>query len=558
LGKNLLSYPLPSLPGSVWGILLLGFAARSLIAFWLLPGYDEGYYYLYAKYLNWSYFDHPPLVALTTGFGIWLTGTTNAFALRWGTLILYTGSLVFLYLCSIRIFNSRVAQLTLIIGSSIPIFQVAFGVVTLPDNPLIFFWTATLYCAACEFFPRADRSYSPTYRVAILGGLAGLACLGKYHGFTLGMSLIAFCMASPVHRRIFRSPWLGWAIVFFGLTIFPIIFWNNQHDWVSFRFQLFERFSPVEGGAKSFHLFGTLNVLLIGIGLLFPSFGLPMLWVLFRTGFYAIASCLQIFPRSKAIDASSFGIQENSYFREKIWFILWVSLPLILGFAILGGREQVLITWPMPGYWSATLLLGLYAAKWEKRSRRWVRWWLIGSAIAIYSLLLILLVHIHLGIFFKANPANLGAGLLDPEQDASTELIDVKQLRQGFIDSPILARALRESAFVFTNAYYLGGLIEMAIKPLTPIPVTCFSYDRRGFAYWPDTDRWLGRDALYVTLERFHKMPHLNREFSPYFQSWQELGTISIKRGGAIVNVFHVYRAKKLLKPYTPPLFPIL
>jgi hypothetical protein len=53
----------------VFLILLVGFIFRSIIALWLPPGFDEAYYYIYTQHLDWSYFDHPPLVALTTGIG---------------------------------------------------------------------------------------------------------------------------------------------------------------------------------------------------------------------------------------------------------------------------------------------------------------------------------------------------------------------------------------------------------------------------------------------------------------------------------------------------------
>jgi len=42
--------------------LLVGLLFR-VIAFWLYPGFDEAYYYLYSLHLDWSYFDHPVLVA---------------------------------------------------------------------------------------------------------------------------------------------------------------------------------------------------------------------------------------------------------------------------------------------------------------------------------------------------------------------------------------------------------------------------------------------------------------------------------------------------------------
>jgi len=35
-----------------------------------------------------------------------------------------------------------------------------------------------------------------------LGILVGLACLGKYHGFALGLGLIGFCLTGPRHRSL--------------------------------------------------------------------------------------------------------------------------------------------------------------------------------------------------------------------------------------------------------------------------------------------------------------------------------------------------------------------
>jgi len=44
----------------------LGIAVSVRNCFLALPGFDEAYYYLYSLHLDWSYFDHPVLVALTT------------------------------------------------------------------------------------------------------------------------------------------------------------------------------------------------------------------------------------------------------------------------------------------------------------------------------------------------------------------------------------------------------------------------------------------------------------------------------------------------------------
>lgn len=165
---------------SVPVLLLVGLLIRGAIAYWLPAGYDEAYYYQYVRHLDWSYFDHPVLVALTTGLGPWLTGIISPWSIRLGSVLLYTGSLWWLYRTGIFLFSVKAGHLALAIASLVPIFFIGFGVLTLPDSPLIFFWTIALFVASQEFF--ASQDYRPTGRLALLGGLVGLACLGKYHG----------------------------------------------------------------------------------------------------------------------------------------------------------------------------------------------------------------------------------------------------------------------------------------------------------------------------------------------------------------------------------------
>jgi len=525
-----------------------GLLFRGIIAFWLYPGFDEAYYYVYSQNLDWSYFDHPVLVALVTGFGPWLTGDVSQFTIRLGTLILHTGSLLLLYLTSAKLFSKKAANLTLAIASICPIFLVAFGVLTLPDSPLMFFWSASLYCAAHEFFPQPrthtslseseasqpSTPYRPSYRLAILGILVGLACLGKYHGFVLGAGLIGFCLTSPRHRCSLVSPWAWLGLGLFIVTIFPIWFWNMQHDWISLRFQS-ERGVPRRG----YKLASVGGVLLAEVGYLFPTLGLPLWWVSLRSALSAIA---QVF--SKKLPTS------EADFNQKQLLILWVSLPLTLGFTFMGGYQQILPTWAMPGFWGLTLLLGQHAVNWQQRSHRRIQRWLKGSGIIIGTSLLIALLHVTTGTFQKPSQYALLGGFLTPKDDPSTELIDIQQLRRGFAESPILKEALHNSSFIFTNGYYLGGLIGMALDPLAHTPITCFSFDARGFAFWSRAEQWLGKDALYITISRFERKKELTDEYRNYFSRLEEIGTVPIRRGGAVTEVMYVYQAKTLLKPY--------
>ncbi|MGA7955045.1 MAG: glycosyltransferase family 39 protein [Gloeobacterales cyanobacterium] len=517
-------------------LLLGGVLVRAVIATFLYPGFDEAYYYLYTLHIDWSYFDHPPLVAFTTGLGPWLTGEVSQLTIRIGSLVLYTGTLTFLYFTSAQLFSKKVATWTLALATVIPIFQMCFGTLTLPDVPLMFFWSAALYMAAREFF-HESQIYRPSYRLAIISLLVGLAFLGKYHGAILGAGLVGFCLTSPRHRSALFSPWTGLGITLFLVTISPVLFWNMSHDWASFRYQS-GRVVP----NKMFNFNEFSATFLMGSGYLFPTLGLPLWWVTLKS---AGSQIVRIF-NPKLIPAE----QDIS---QKQRMILWVSLPIILWFTFIGGYQPVLPSWPMPGFFGATLLLGQQTAIWETKFPRRVRYWLQGSAILILSLMFFALAHVTWGIIQKPSQYALGGGFLPAKDDNSTQLIDIQQLRQGFIQSPVLRTALAKADFIFTNRFFLGGQIAMALEPLGQKMITCFDPDPRGFAFWSKDTQGLNQDALYISSELFEQGEDINVKYGSYFRSIQKIGTVPIRRGGEVVQVFNVYYAKKLLRPYPRP-----
>ncbi len=534
-------------------ILLWGFLFRATSAIYLNTGFDEAYYYLYTQNLNWSYFDHPPLVALTTGIGVWLTGAVTPFTIRLGGVLLYTGTLIFSYLTSKRLFGDRTATLTLGILTTIPIFQIAFGILTLPDNPLMFFWSACLYVATTEFFPSSDpyddKPYKPTYRLAIIGLFVGLAFLGKYHGAILGGGLVLFCLLSTKHRSALFSIWTLAAIALFAIAISPVLFWNYQHEFASFRFQ---------GGravpSEEYNFVNLLVTFLVSLGYLFPTFGFPLWWTSFRT----LGEILQSSNRKLKGLQSDAPEQENlalEILHQKRLLILCVSMPIFFGFTFMGGFIPILPSWHMPGFFGATLLLGERAALVQIKRPKFIRNWLWGSGITILPLLLVSLLHVHLGLVQKGGDAAIAGGFWEAKDDPSTQMIDIVQLRQAFIDSPKLKEDLQKADFVFSNSFFVAGQIGMAIEPLGK-KVTCFDSDLRGFAYWSKAQDFVGKTSLFISSEQFMKderFPDPLAKYQDYFQSLEKIADIPIKRGGQAVQIFPVYRASPMLKPYPRP-----
>jgi 4-amino-4-deoxy-L-arabinose transferase-like glycosyltransferase len=539
-------------PESLGRWLAGGLIWRTLVAIGLPAGFDEVYYYIYSRNLDWSYFDHPVMVALTTGAGWWITRAIAPLTIRLGALLLYTLSLLLLFCLGKHLYSERAGILAVAIASIAPILWISFGTLASPDASLMVFWTLTVLLAAWEFFPPASHSpgllmsaYQPSYRIALIGLTLGLACLSKYHGFILGVGLVGFCLTSDRTRKALWSPWMGVALLICCLTLIPLWYWNSQHDWYSFRFHLGMRFAG-EGQPNPYRIGDALGTWLLGMVYLCPTIGVPLWWVTGRS----LSRVLSL--PGKQNPAGWY----TSLDRERTALLLWVSLPIAVGFTLLGGKQAIYPAWPAPGFWGLTLLLAKAASEW--RSRLLGRW-LGGTALFLATLVLIALLHLSFGILQKPSQYALLGGMVPVAQDGSTTLLPVGQLRSRFTQSPELMAALAGADFVLTDEFYLSGYVDMALYPLTaatdmPKPTTTFSQDPRGFAFWFPSTTWLDRDALYLTLASLHPdRAALVAEFQPYFRAIEPVGEVPLTRGGAVTDTVLVYRAIALHTPYPYP-----
>jgi hypothetical protein len=285
----------------------------------------------------------------------------------------------------------------------------------------------------------------------------------------------------------------------------------------------------------------------VALGYLFPTFGIPIWWTSFRT----VGGLWQ--DRNLAIDGEE--ALAKSLYRSKQLLIACLSMPIFFGFTFMGGFIQILPSWHMPGFFGATLLLGERAAQIQLHRPKYIRNWLWGSGMVILPLLIVGLLHVHLGIVQKGGDAAISGGVWEAKDDPSTQMIDIVQLRQAFVDSPMLKAELEKADFVFSNSFFVAGQVGMAIEPLGK-KVTCFDEDLRGFAYWSKAEDFVGKTSIYITSELFLKdarYPQPLDKYKGYFQSLEKIADVPLKRGGQTVQIFPVYRASPMLKPYPRP-----
>ncbi|MER3464305.1 MAG: 4-amino-4-deoxy-L-arabinose transferase, partial [Chitinophagaceae bacterium] len=93
---------------------------------------DEAYYWVYAKFLDWGYFDHPPMTALIIKIGGLLF--SGVVGLRIVPLILTTLTIFF----TEKIIEPANQKLFYAICLSVAVLQIT-GFWAVPDVPLIFF-----------------------------------------------------------------------------------------------------------------------------------------------------------------------------------------------------------------------------------------------------------------------------------------------------------------------------------------------------------------------------------------------------------------------------------
>ncbi|MEL6471932.1 MAG: glycosyltransferase family 39 protein [Cyanobacteria bacterium J06623_4] len=528
----------------LWSWLLGGLAFRTLIASFLPAGFDEAYYFLYTQNIAWSYFDHPPAVSWSAGVGIWLTGGVSPLTLRLGALGLYTGSLWLLYAIGRQLFAPKVGIISCAIATLTPLFFLSFGTLAAPDNALIFFWSLALYLCTLEFFPVHLGPYVPTPRICLIAIALGLACLGKYHGFLLALSVCGFCAFTQPYRKALFSKWTGIGLVLFALTVFPIFYWNARHGWISFLFQLGDRFAEYGDQSSSYSLSALLGVYLAQLGYLFPSIGIPLWWVSLQTLFRQTLFKQNIVTHAPALPEQKALVQTE----HRLNFLLWSGFPVALCFTLLGGATHTFPAWPAPGLWSLTILLGYAAVRWPQPA---LRRWLSGTGWAIAVLLLIALSHISFGTLQQAGRYAPFGGVVAIEQDPSTQLIDTVQLRQQLSQSSEFWDAIATSQVVLTPTYWLSGYVAMAMPAGVSLPVSSFTPDPRGIAFWHTSAAWIGENALFITLENDAQATLTN--LSPYFELIVPINKIATQRGGETSSIFCLYEARNLIKPYPYP-----
>lgn len=207
-----------------------------LIAFWLVNvltaaflelANDEAYYWMYAQHPAWGYFDHPPMTMALIWLGTHVFG--GELGVRFFSTILQPIYLYLFYLIIRRKDDTRTdVLLYFLITSALPILQL-YGLVAVPDAPLLFF--TVLFWYFYKQFTETESSFSTLMMGVSMAGLA----YSKYHGALV----VGFTFLSNL--RLFRNRRFYVSLLTALVLFLPHLLWQYRHDFVSFHYHLVDR-----------------------------------------------------------------------------------------------------------------------------------------------------------------------------------------------------------------------------------------------------------------------------------------------------------------------------
>jgi 4-amino-4-deoxy-L-arabinose transferase-like glycosyltransferase len=473
-------------------------------------GHDEAYHYLFSVHRDWSYFDHPPMLALVESIGPALFGSTSPISLRFGFVLLFAGSTWLLYRLTARSFGDRAGLLAALAMNVSAYHTAAAGAFALPDGPLLFFWLLTL--------DRIDLALRSPTRLTpwLLVGLAwGGALLSKYHAVFLPVGLLVYLLITPTARRLLVRPGPYLATIV-GVAIFsPVLWWNSQHRWASFVFQGGR--AVAKAGFKPLSLLGSIAGQ--------AAYLLPWIW--FALLIVLVAGLRRVWRREAS---------------EPERFLLCQSVTPLLLFSAVASVRDILPHWTLVGYLSAYPLLGrLWAEQLSVDPVRFRRR-LTFAAVVPVVVAGFMVAQYRWGIVpvDRFVTRAVDAVRADPTAELyGWEQVAAELKRRGLLDDP--------GTFLFTSMWYQSGHIGYATRDAN-VPVVCYNpNDARSFAFWSRPGEWVGRDGVLVTFNDPTIEPDC---YTRFFDRIESAGEFPIVREGKTLRTVRFYRCHRQLMAF--------
>ncbi len=425
---------------------------------------DEAYYWTWSKEHVLSFLDHPPMIAWFIRFGTAIFGDTNLGVRFAGILAMLATQLLLADLVRRVTGDVRAVVIAVLMPEAALYYGLLMAKVA-PDTALIPFALAMVWALV-----RLAESNEPRWWLAA-GLFAGLALLSKFTAVMLLPAVAAFTLVPDWRRRWLLSPY-PWLAALIALLVFsPVLIWNAQHDWASFRFQLVRATAAHDISGRTVGDYIGLQLGLVGFVLL------PV-----------VLSGLALTARRGYLAREPIAILLSTAVLVPFFYFLWKSVTLRV------GDTWPMFMWPI-GFAAAAINIAMLPREgwpaWMIRST--IRWTRVAIASGITFIVLVFL-------YYVASPWNF-IGHADPIGGEA-----------GY--QQVVARAEVElqktgASWIATTDYRTYAMLRWFFNGRVPVIQINERGRFQGFAD-PGMTEIAGHTGLYVAREPDNQLPLWN------------------------------------------------
>jgi 4-amino-4-deoxy-L-arabinose transferase-like glycosyltransferase len=496
-------------------LLLASLVIRAFVAGFIELGNDEVYYVTYARYPDWSHFDHPAMVGWLIQLFTLNLLLSGEFFIRLGAVVIGTINTWLIFRIGSRIKDPLTGLYAALFYTASFYCFVISGIFIMPDTPQGLFWLLTLYLLL-QCLPDREISRKSRKMMLLAGITIGLAILSKYHSVFLIAGAVLYILF--FNRRWLKVKETYIAAMLIILLSLPILIWNQQNDFISFTFHE-ERIDRDSGIRWDFFLTELAGQIL---------YNNPVNVLLFGTALVALA-------RRKMFLG-----------REITRILLFMGLPLILVILPVSLFNPTLPHWTGPAYYALILLAAAWLSGWYSfRHKVPLVPWPLKISIGLLLILIVLGVgQIRYGWipFNRWRMDDFSAQMQGWRQlGKKFHVLEQKQVAEG--------RMKQESPVVSTRWFPAANLEYYVARPAGLKVYALGTLERIHKYFWIGQKNGClekGSDAWFITFNDDFSYPE--NGYGQLFDSILPPDTIPIIRRGEVSREAYVYRFRGLQK----------
>lgn len=468
---------------------------------------DEAYYWEWGRHLDWGYFSKPPGIAWLMALATWIGGD-HTVTLRLTSALLGVGSLILVRTLARHLFGARAALIAVLLALATPANVLLNFMLTI-DAPLVLCWSAALWCFWRWLRAAENRG---RWLIGLALALAG-GYLAKQMMMVFPLLAIVYLASSKTNRPHLKSPGFWLAIAASFLALVPPLWWNSQHDWITFR----HTGGQIAGDTDD-RPFGYTFVefLLTQAGVLSP-----IIWL------FVMAAALMGLARFKRLT-------------EPERFLVVFSAPAIVVMALMALRQTMLPNWAAVYYVAAMVLVAGWLAGFGEGLGLPDRWKKATKPALIIGFLMV-------AVGYLWSPALRAFGYAgDPKLDPMRRLIGHEAVADAA--APLLQKVPRPNqTFIIALDHRYNASQFAFYLPGQPRVYRWERYDHVASQYelWPNPieDGKEGWDAI-VFVPGHDKS--VTRRFQSGFEEFEQMATLEVEVSPHYERTYRVFLGRSL------------